>query len=419
MQIFFFLTWLLLITSSLAAAPLQLQTAAESAILINADTGAVLYEKNAKKKLFPASITKIATCLYVLQVKGDKFDEVLVAEQDCVGSVTEEEKIRSQYKLPSHWLVKDSSHIGIKRGEKMRIEDLLYGMMLASADDASNVLAYHIGGSSIPHFMEELNVFLQKLGCKDTYFNNPHGLQHPDHVTTARDMAILTREALKNDQFRKIVSTVRCTRPKTNMQEPTTLLQTNKLLRKGDCYYSKAIGVKTGWHSKAGSTLVAAAKDGDRTLIAVLMNVKDRKELFKDTARLFEAAFKQPKMQKVVVKAGPQKFAAKIKEVDHPVKTFVEKDIAIAFYPAEEPALKAYVEWHEKELPVKKGDQLGVLIVKSNLGEIIGERAILSDEDIEKGFSHYFSNHKNYYSIAAILAVLLGFYFLFRYIRRS
>lgn len=413
---------ILLLCSALAvplfAEPLSLQVAAESAILMNADSGAILYQKKPREKLFPASITKVPTCLYVLQQMGDKLDVVLAADQECIGSVTEEAKIRSGYKLPSHWLVTDCSHIGIKKGEKLRVEDLLYGMMLASGDDASNILAQHVGGT-IPNFMTGLNAYLKSLGCLDSNFNNPHGLHHPEQVTTALDMAIITREALKNELFRKIVSTVRYVKPKTNIQEATTLLQTNRLLRKGESYYPKAIGVKTGWHSKAGSTLVAAAKDGDRTLIAVLLNVKDRKLLFSEARRMFEAAFNQPKMQKVVVRAGPQKFVAKVGKSQSPIKTFVEKDLSLAFYPAEEPKLKAFIDWKEVQAPIKKGDQVGSLLLKTDKGDLYAQVSLLADEEYDEGMLYHLKNGlgKNSFALPVIilLVALAGFYILYRY----
>ncbi len=370
----------------LQSGELALNVSAESALLMNADTGAILYQKKPRLKLYPASITKIATCLYVLKTKGDCLDEEWVADQECVGSVTEEAKQRSKYKLPSHWLVTDSSHIGIKRGEKMKVSDLLNGMMVASGDDASNVLARGVGGT-IPEFMTRLNGYLVEIGCKDTNFNNPHGLHHPEHVTTAYDMAVIAKEALKDERFRKIVATVRCARPKTNMQEASTLLQTNKLLRKGELYYPKAIGVKTGWHSKAGNTFVAAAEDGERTLIAVLMNVKERRDLFLEAIKLFDAAFKQPKIQKVLVSKGPQKFEFKPKGSDQVVKTYAEKDFSLAFYPAEEPKIRAYVTWNALQPPIKRGEAVGALIFKDDQEKQIGEIILLAQEDLKKKHS--------------------------------
>lgn len=372
-----------LYVNSAVASHLPLAVSAESAIMINADSGAILYEKKPHAKLFPASITKIATAAYALQLRGSDLTELMLADQDCIGSVTEEAKQRANYSLPSYWLVTDCSHIGIKKGEALTLKDLLYGMMVASADDASNVVAQKLGNGSIPQFMEKLNEYVKSLGCKDTYFNNPHGLHHPKHVTTAYDMALITKEALKNPQFREMVSTSRYTRPKTNKQESTILVQTNKLLRAGEYYYPRAIGVKTGRTSKAGNTFVAAATEGDRTLIAVLMNVKDRKDIFKDAIRLFDAAFNQLKIEKTVIQAGSQRHSFELEGANKLVQTYTVEDVAIAYYPAEEPKLKAYLQWDKLELPVKKGQKVGELQLKAEDESVIKAVPLFAHENVD------------------------------------
>lgn len=367
---------------TLNGSPLLVDVSAESAILINADTGCILFEKKPHAKLFPASITKIATVAYTLKVKGDELDELIAAQQDCIGSVTEEAKQRSNYSLPSHWLVTDSSHMGIKRDEILSLRDLLYGILVASADDAANVVAYTIGKGSVPTFMEQLNAYIKKLGCKDTYFNNPHGLHHPLHVTTAYDMALITKAALKNPCFREMVSTSRFIRPKTNKQESTILVQTNRLLRAGEFYYSKAIGVKTGRTSKAGNTFVAAATEADRTLIAVLLNVKERKDIFRDAIRLFDAAFEQPKTEKTLIPAGNQKYAIEVQGAEKALKTYTDEDVTLSYYDAEKPKIKAYLEWNPLVLPIHKGQKVGNLHLKSEDHKLVKSISLLAQEEV-------------------------------------
>lgn len=373
---------------SLHAQPLVLDVSAESAILINADTGAILYEKKPHLKLYPASITKIATAAYALKLKSEGLEEPIAATQDCIGSVTEEAKQRSGYTLPSHWLVTDCSHIGIKKGEILTLRDLFFGMMVASADDASNIIAERLGNGSIPSFMEGLNAYVQELGCKDTYFNNPHGLHHPKHVTTAYDMALITQEALKNAFFREVVATTRYTRPKTNKQDSTVLVQTNRLLRSGEHYYPRAIGVKTGWMSKSGSTFVAAAKDQDRTLIAVLMNVKERKDIFRDAIRLFDAAFKQVKVENNFIKAGPQRHSLEVEGADKLVKTYTADNVVLSYYPAEALKVKAYLQWDKLELPIKKGHKVGELFLRSSDGKQLASAPLYAQDDVNMKFSY-------------------------------
>lgn len=376
-----FLFVLMIYRAGLCAEPLSCNINAESAILMNADTGTILFEKKSDKLLYPASITKIATVAYVLSKYADQLNVMIAAEQDAVGSVTEEKKRRSKYTLPSYLLVTDCSHIGIKKGEEMSLRDLLYGAMVASADDACNVIAMHISGT-VPKFMDEINEYLKKVGCRNTYFNNPHGLHHPDHQTTAYDMAVLTREAMRDPIFRQIVSTVRYPRPKTNKQESTTMLQTNRLLRKGKLHYEKAIGVKTGHTSAAGYNLVSAAKDGDRTLIAVVLKCKDRNDVFNDSIALFETAFNQPKVRRILLKAGPQKFQLELPGASKAVRTLTREDILLEYYPAEEPTVKSFLYWTATVPPISKGQSVGELRIQREDGSLVQLVPLLAQEDV-------------------------------------
>lgn len=397
--------------SGLHAEQLSCKVKAESAILINADTGVILFEKNAHKSCFPASVTKIATAAYILQLPNIDLDEMIEAQQEALGTVTEDAKRRINYasSIPAYRLVTDASHMGIKNGEKLSLRDLLYGIMVASADDASNVVAMHLSGS-IPKFMDKVNAYLKTIGCNHTYFNNPHGLHHPDHKTTAYDMAIMTREAMKIPLFRNIVSTVRCPRPKTNKQGTTTLLQTNRLLRKGKYYYAKAIGVKTGRTSNAGYNLVSAAKDGDRTLIAVVLKCDERDDTLKDSIALFEAAFNQPRLRRALLRAGMQKFQLDLPEASEPVQVAIKNDIFLDYYPAEEPSIKSLIYWTLTTPPVKKDQVIGELHIQNQDGTIIQKVPLLAQKEINASwlasFKGMFSGSKTLMWIGVIFACL-------------
>lgn len=373
--------------------PLALSVNAEAAILMNSDTGAILYEKNSHDLHFPASTTKIATAIYALKKKGDLLDDKIVAEQEILGSVSEDVKRKANYSsTPSYILVNGGTHIGIKKGEILTLKDLLYGVMVASGNDASNVVAHYVGDGSIPQFMQDLNVYLKQIGCLSTTFQNPHGLHHPKHQTTAYDMAILTREALKNPQFCQIVSTVRYTRPKTNKQEATTLVQSNHLLRPGKLYYSKAIGVKTGHLALARNTFVGAARDGDRTLIAVLLKVQERKDMFTDAVKMFEAAFSQPKIQRVLLKSGPQKFTLQLPGAKQAIATYLQENATIDYYPAEEPKVKCLLAWNNLTLPVKKDAIVGALTIQLENGHVLKQIPLYAQEEVDATFGHNFRN---------------------------
>lgn len=377
--------------SILYAKQLALSTSAESAILINADTGAILYEKNAHKQQFPASITKVATALYALKIKEDALDEKVTADKDSIASVTEAAIRRSNYSMPAYWIEQGSSHIGIKIGEELTFRDLLFGMMLSSANDGANVIAQFTSGT-IPEFLEEMNEFLHAIGCKNTYFCNPHGLHHPKHVTTAYDMSLIAKEAMKSPTFREVVSTVRYTRPKTNKQESTTLVQLNKLLRNGKYFYPKATGIKTGHTSFAMNTFVGAAKNGDRNLILVLLKTKERGDIFTDSIAMFEEAFKEKKVRKTLFKAGPQKFVLDLPGASAPITTYAKDNMEIDYYSAEEPVLKAFLQWDKIHPPIVKDQKVGNILVKNEKGEVAKDIPLFAEEDVSATWSYCLRN---------------------------
>lgn len=376
----------------ICAEKLSVSVESEAAILINAKSGVILYEKNAYQSCFPASITKVATTLYSLDQKGDQLSTKIAAEQEAIASISGEAKKRSNYTTPSYWIEHASSHMGIKRGEEFTLKDLLYGVMVVSANDASNVVAQFVGGT-IPQFVSDLNVYLQSIGCKNTYFTNPHGLHHPKHQTTPFDMAIITREAMKNPVFRELASAPKFVRPKTNKQEPTVILQKNRLLRTGRYYYPKAIGVKTGYTSIARHTLVAAAKQGDRELIAVLMKCNEAGQIFRDAITLFDAAFEQTKVQKVVLKEGDQKYTLNIEGAGHLLTTYTKEPISYAYYPAEEPIVKCYLQWHPLKLPIHKDQIVGEIQLKTTQGELLQKISLFARENVEETWLQWLKSY--------------------------
>ncbi len=382
---------ILILGTNLSAEPLKLKVNAEAAILMNADTGQILYEKNARSLYYPASITKIATAAYTLQKKGGELDHIVTADQESIASISAEAKKRANYTLPAYWVEQGSNHIGIKKGEELTLRNLLYGMMLASGNDAANVIAQYTGGT-IPNFVAEMNAYLKEIGCQNTTFYNPHGLHHPKHQTTAYDMAILTRHALKNPTFCQIVSTVRYTRPKTNKQESTTLVQSNRLLRTGKYYYPKAIGVKTGYTSAAMKTFVAAAKQGDRTLIAVLLKSSESNAIFTDAAKMFDVAFNQALVRRTLLKAGPQKFVLELPGATKPVKTYLKEDLIVEYYPAEEHKYKCLLYWDEVTPPIAKDSRIGQLKLLSENANELQVVPLYAQEEVKTTWIQWFKS---------------------------
>lgn len=406
---------LLSLTCQLWAVPLKVNVNSEAAILMNAESGAILYEKNARKLYSPASTTKVATALYALKLKGDRLNEMLTAEQEDLATVSEEEKRKVNYTMPAYWLVKDGTHIGLKKGESMSFLDMLYGMMLESGNDASNVIARYVGGT-IPNFMTGLNAYLKEIKCQNTTFYNPHGLFHPKHQSTACDMALMTKEALKSPVFCKVIATVRYPRPITNkQQQPSVFVQHNKLLKPGLYYYPKAIGVKTGYHSKAQHTLIAAARQDQRTLIAVLLKAKEKGEVYKDAIQLFETAFSQQKVDHLLLPAGPQKFQLQLEGGKEPATTYLKEDLVISYFPAEEPPYKSYLHWNELVPPIHKDQLVGeVKVIQPETGKLLASAPLFSQNEVQETWRVWIGRQMSLGYIVALCAMLVPVVFFMR-----
>ena len=210
---------------------------AESVVLMDVDYGVTLYEKNAHQKQYPASITKIMTAL--LTVENANLSDVVTFSETAV-----------------YGIEPGSSHIGIDVGEQLTVEQSLYGLMLASANEVAMGLAEHVAGS-VEAFVDMMNQRAQELGCKDTHFVNPHGLHDENHYTTAYDMALIAKAAYQNRTFRGITGTAQYEIPATNMEEETRYLVNNqKLLSTDEWYYLGCRGGKTGFTDQAMNTLV-------------------------------------------------------------------------------------------------------------------------------------------------------------------
>jgi len=238
---------------------------AESAILINAETGGVIYEKNADTRRTPASLTKIMTCILGLEARG----------------------LSGTFKISRAAAATEYSDLGMKGGERMRSGELMRGMMMESDNGASVVVAQNISGTVL-NFVERMNAKAKELGCRRTHFSNPHGLTARWHYTTARDMAKIAAYAMKNPDFRRIVgsrnSVIRWELPsgkKYNASNSNDLLKT----------YSGANGIKTGWTSAAGGCLAASAKRGNVELIAIVLHSPDTRSRFTDAGKLLDYGF--------------------------------------------------------------------------------------------------------------------------------
>ncbi len=234
-----------------------------AAILIDAGTGNVLFEKNSEKKMYPASTTKIMTALVALDAV--KNQEISLSQPLTMSDAA--------YKT----LDPDGSSIALKVGEAMTLKGLLQGLLIASGNDAAVVIAEGIGGT-VENFVAKMNSKAKEMGLENTHFVNPHGLHNDQHYTTPLDMAKLAREAMKNDTFRSIVECAHIYLPATNMSEERYFINTNNLvsrMRYPYYFYDKATGIKTGSTSEAGYCLVASAEDSGKSVISVVFDAED------------------------------------------------------------------------------------------------------------------------------------------------
>ena len=363
--------------------PFKVHVNAKAAILINAQTGAVLYEKKGHETIYPASLTKIATLLYALEKKENNIDEMIACPSYCLKKINSNVKIANDYRDPAYWLEPDGTHFWIRRGEKLCFKNLLYGLMLASGNDAANCIAHHVGGR-VDHFVEEMNHYLKRMGCLNTHFYNPHGLHHPKHTSTPYDMALIAKKALQKPLIRTIVASKQHERARTNKQEKKVFKQHNLLLKEGKFFYPHAIGLKTGYTLKAGYCLAAAATQGQRTLIAMIFGCKDSKERYRDAIRLFEKAFSETKETRLLFRKDENVFIREISQAKGVLSAKLINDVKIHYFPSEEPELQIALNWEVMELPIKAGTWVGEMHIYDQNHVLLEKSPLYAKEDIEK-----------------------------------
>lgn len=249
----------------------ELQLASQTAVLMDADTGVVLYEKNMHDTMYPASITKIMTAMLAIQHLEP--EQVLTVSQTAVNAVP-----------------RTSSHISLQAGERLTVRDALYAIGMESANDAANVLAEAVSGS-LEAFAEEMTRQAQALGAMNTHFANANGLPDSQHFTTAYDMALITAAALKQEGLATYFSTVNYTFPATNLSPARSFSNKDRLLPGGQYYYEGVLMAKTGWTTSAQGTFAAVVKQGDTTLVAVTLKSPLLEDKYKDTHKLMDYGF--------------------------------------------------------------------------------------------------------------------------------
>lgn len=242
----------------------------EGAVLLNANTGEVLFEKNSTTRFYPASITKLMTAL--LTVENCALNDTVTFSKSATTN-----------------LESGAVTLSLVEGDKLTVEQSLYALLLRSANEVANGLAEHISGS-VSAFADKMNTRAKELGCTDTHFVNPNGLNNDQHYTTPKDMALIARAAFQNPTIVKVASTLSYQIPATKKAEARTISMGHKMLYPKDSrYYKGIVAGKTGYTSKAGNTLSTCAERNGVRLIAVVM--KGRQTHYTDTKALFDYGF--------------------------------------------------------------------------------------------------------------------------------
>ena len=354
---------------------------AGAALLVDANTGAIAYAKNEHQEMYPASLTKIMTALLVCEAIEDgklTLDTELTATESALSG-----------------LASDGSSANIKVGEIMTVEQLLYCMMVVSANEACHILAEGVSGS-VDAFVAEMNAKAAELQCENTHFVNAHGLHDSQHYTTAWDLYLNTKAAMEYEAFVRISDTGDITLPATNLSAERSLHSTNYLISvwRSRGYVNKdAHGIKTGSTDEAGYCLVSSASKGSLSFISVLLDCERlkledgeiRTMSFYETNRMFNWAFNNFSYQTILTTDEfPREVAVSLSEIEH-VTVHPARDVEVLFPNDLTPEdLERTITLREEpvEAPIRDGQVLGTIQL-SHDGHVYATENLLALNDVE------------------------------------
>nr|WP_281250295.1 D-alanyl-D-alanine carboxypeptidase family protein [Virgibacillus proomii] len=335
---------------------------AKSAILIERDTGKILFNKNEHEKLSPASMTKIMTLLLIMEALEE-------------GKLKLDEKLRISERAASM----GGSQIFLEAGEEMSVEDLLKGIAVASGNDASVALAERIAGSE-QAFVKKMNEKAKELQLKNTKFQNSTGLPADDHYSTAYDMAIMSKELLKHESVTTYTSIYEDYLRKGKENE-FWLVNTNRLVK----FYPGVDGLKTGYTSEAKYCLTATAEKDDMRVIAVVMGADSTKERNAQISQMLDYAFNHFQTKKLF-KKGDKITELNLLKAENKITDVVASESISTLYRRGESTDKITTDIRlvkDLNLPVKRGEKVGELIVK-NGDTILSKSALTVEEPIQQ-----------------------------------
>lgn len=361
-----------------------MQIQSPHALLMDAKTGQVIYSKRGEERLYPASTTKVLACIVAIK-HLESLDQEVVASRAALMRTSMAKKELTHFTEPAHLLEYDGVMIRLRPGEKMSYYDLLCGLMVKSANDAANVLAENIAGS-IDLFIEMMNEEAKAIGCKDSLFQNAHGLHHPMHYSTPYDIALIFREAMSFPLARELMSMTEWFRPTSKQQKGYRITPKNPLMLEGKFYYPYAQAGKTGGHKRAGYNLVAYADNGERQLISAVMKSENWNQCFSDTIQLFEAFFQEEKIKRILFSSKDPFFSKEIIPSKKLKVGFLE-DVVIEYFPSEERPWKTEIEWIRAKKSIKEGQKVGRLNILTEQKQVLESFDIYSLENA-KGKTH-------------------------------
>ena len=340
----------------------QISISSKSAILMDVASGQILYEKNAHDKLPPASVTKVMTML-------------LICEALDSGKITLDDNVQISENAASM----GGSQIFLEPGEVQKVDTLLKGIAVASANDCCVAMAEYIGGS-VESFVEMMNAKAKELNMKDTHFVNTNGLPVDNHYTSAHDIALMSRELLKHDVINKYLTTWMDKVVVGKKQATVGLANTNKLIK----HYQGATGVKTGFTQQAKFCLSASAKRGDTHLVAVTLGAETSPERFKDATSLLNFGFANYESVKLCSKDDNIATLTVDKAEDQKINLVAKEDLSVLIKKGGKRDFTRKIKVNQNPIiPIKKGTNLGYVEIYQGK-TLVGKVDLVNTKDIQK-----------------------------------
>ena len=394
-----------LFISSSFASPIEPDISAEAAILIEIDSGEILYEKNANAPMYPASTTKIMTALLALE------------HLDLEDKIT----------VPEDMGLADGSAMYLLPGEVFTVRELLDGLLVKSANDAAVLLARTISGD-IQSFATLMNQRAKDIGCTNTSFANPNGLHDPSHTISAHDMALIAREAMKNATFRELVSQVNVTLDETP-QTPEKryfrntnrfLWSTSKIIYNNEYIpikYEVVDGIKTGYTEEAGNCLVSSGEKNDIRVISVVFKASGY-DVYRDSRLLLDYGFDNFEKKTLIKKdtvlgSQPINYSSQ-----GSLEYGTKEDFVIPYLKSSLPVYNTKIMLNDLKLPISKGDIVGKLVISNDkstneltLFALNNVESIFNLNFIKQIFTYNSSSILKYlgYSLSSLFVLFIGF----------